>query len=131
MAALLRRTPLSLVGLAILLGFLAEVGVRIFPAAEAWFTDIRAAFLTPSRSGQDGRIVVVAITEDTLARLPYRSPIDRGFLSQLTTVIDAAGPRAIGFDILFYRPSETDKDESLAAAIRAAEAPVVLGVVAG
>jgi len=129
--ALLRRTTLSLLALAVFLGLIAELAARVFPSAEAWFADVRAAYLTPSPAGQDGRVVVVALTEDTLALLPYRSPVDRAFLAQLTGVIDAAGPRAIGFDILFDQASEPDKDEALKAALREAEAPVVLGVVAG
>ncbi len=131
MGAVFRRTLPSLVALAVVLGFVAVAAARLFPAAEAWFVDIRAAFLSPSPVGQDDRIVVVAITEDTLAQLPYRSPVDRGFLAELTAAIDAAQPRAIGYDILFDQPSEPEKDEALAAAMRAAQARVVLGVVAG
>ena len=125
------RTTLSLIGVAALLALVAFAAMRAFPAAEAWLTDFRTALLSPAPAGQDARIVVVAITEDTLAQLPYRSPVDRGFLADLVTVVDAAGPRAIGFDILFDQASEPAKDEALVTALRDAAAPAVLGVVAG
>jgi adenylate cyclase len=125
------RTALSLIGLAALLAIVAFAAMRAFPAAEAWLTDFRVALLSPAPAGQDARIVIVAITEDTLAQLPYRSPVDRGFLADLVAVIDAAGPRAIGFDILFDQASEPAKDEALVAALREAAAPAVLGIVAG
>lgn len=71
-------------------------------------------------------VVVVLVDEATVERLPARSPIDRGFLAELLREIDAAGPAAIGLDFIFSRPTTPEKDEALAAAIREAEAPVVV-----
>jgi adenylate cyclase len=76
-------------------------------------------------------IVIVTLTEDTLARFPYRSPIDRGFLADLIGTIDAAGPRAIGLDILLDSPSDPDKDQRLFEAIDGASSPVILAVAKG
>ncbi|MCC2110724.1 MAG: CHASE2 domain-containing protein, partial [Hyphomicrobiales bacterium] len=72
-------------------------------------------------------IVIVAIDEDTLAKLPYRSPVDRSFLAGLIRRIDSGKTLAIGLDLLFDQPSEPQKDAELAAAIGAAETRVVLG----
>lgn len=71
-------------------------------------------------------IVVVAITEQTLSRFPYRSPVDRGFLADMIARIEAAGPRVIGVDLLFDQATEPDKDARLEAVIGAASVPIVI-----
>ena len=71
-------------------------------------------------------VVLVAIDEDSIADLPYRSPIDRGFLAEIVSKIVAAKPKAIGIDILFDQPSEARKDDALRSAIGFAEMPVVV-----
>lgn len=71
-------------------------------------------------------IVLVTVTEETLAGFPYRSPVDRGFLAALIERIDAGGPRAIGVDVLFDQPSEPEKDAALEAALLGAKSPVVI-----
>ena len=85
--------------------------------------------VTALRGRVDGPlpIVVVAITEDTLASLAYRSPIDRAFLAGLISRLDRAGPRAIGLDVLVDQPSEPEKDQALLAAIDGAKTPVIMG----
>ena len=74
----------------------------------------------------DKDIVIVTITEDTLASLPYRSPLDRKFLSEVVAHIDLAGPRAIGIDILIDQASEPAKDERLIATLRSAKSPIIM-----
>ena len=74
----------------------------------------------------DPRIVVVAITEDTLKQFPYRSPIDRGFLATLLNRIDSAHPKAIALDILFDQPTEPGKDAAMESAIHTAKSPLVI-----
>ena len=86
---------------------------------------IRVAFSEPA-AAQDNRISIVAIDEATMASLPYRSPVDRGLLAQIVELLDAAGARAIGIDILLDQPTEPRKDERLAAAIAAFDGTVVL-----
>jgi adenylate cyclase len=71
-------------------------------------------------------IVVVAITEQTLSRFPYRSPVDRGFLADVVARIEAAGPRVIGVDLLFDQETEPSKDTRLEAVIDTASVPVVI-----
>ncbi len=74
----------------------------------------------------DPPIVIVTIDEDTLAALPYRSPVDRAYLANLIATIDAADPRAIGIDILFDQPTEPAKDAALQKQLRATRAPLVV-----
>lgn len=86
--------------------------------------DQRITRLAPSRP-QSERIVLVTITESTLAQFPYRSPLDRGFLAQLIDRLGAAGVAAIGLDILLDQPTEPAKDTQLAAALAVAPVPIV------
>lgn len=74
-----------------------------------------------------GNIVIVAIDEDTLSHLPYRSPIDRAFLADLLSRLDKAGPKVIGVDILIDQPSEPAKDRRLIDTVAAAKTPIVMG----
>lgn len=120
-----RAAPLLLIlgtALAVTLAF------RIFPfsTAEEAVADARLALLGPSAPEQHPSVALVTITEDTLALLPYRSPVDRALLAEVTAALKAAGARAIGFDILFDRATEPAKDEALLASLRSEGAPVVL-----
>lgn len=94
--------------------------------AENWVADLRVARLTPLRP-QNKRIAVVTITEDTLTAFPYRSPVDRKFLSDLLRTLELKGARAIGIDILFDQPTEPAKDALLRRTLRELKIPVVVG----
>ena len=103
---------------------------RVLPtlkAGENWIQDFRFGTLSPPEP-QNPDVVIIAITEDTLATLPYRSPIDRGFLVNLLGVLEAAKPRAIGIDILFDQPTEPAKDEALRQKLATFSVPVVVAV---
>ena len=106
-------------------GILAPRIVPTIAAAENWSADLRVALLSLPQP-QHPDIVVVAINEDTLADLPYRSPVDRVFLGDLIEWLDRAGVRAIGIDMLFDQPTEPSKDERLRAALDNASAPIIL-----
>ncbi|MEM9332592.1 MAG: adenylate/guanylate cyclase domain-containing protein [Pseudomonadota bacterium] len=71
-------------------------------------------------------VVIVAITEETLAQFPYRSPIDRGFLADLLLTIQAGAPQKIGVDILLDSPSDPAKDQRLFSVVGNAAVPIVL-----
>ncbi|RVD46345.1 adenylate/guanylate cyclase domain-containing protein [Mesorhizobium sp. M4B.F.Ca.ET.169.01.1.1] len=71
-------------------------------------------------------IVVVTITEPTLAKFPYRSPLDRGFLADIVARIESAHPLVVGIDVLFDQPTEPQKDARLATVIETAAVPVVI-----
>ena len=109
----------------------AAVGMgvmRLFPLAAALehrVTDLRIATLSAPEP-QHPDVVVVAITEATMATLPYRSPIDRGFLAELLKVIAAAEPGAVGIDLLFDQPTEPSKDAALGATLRRLGVPLVV-----
>ncbi len=72
-------------------------------------------------------IVVVAIDEDTLAGLPYRSPIDWSFLADLVEKLDQAKPKLIAVDLLFDQVTESEKDSRLFSSFRSISAPLVVG----
>ncbi|MGE0093852.1 MAG: CHASE2 domain-containing protein [Alphaproteobacteria bacterium] len=125
MAGSTRAVPFLLVlGIA----FFVTLIFRVFPFlnAEEAVADARLALLGPAAAEQNTQVALVTITEDTLALLPYRSPVDRALLADVTLALKAAGARAIGFDILFDRPTEPEKDEAFLAAVRSEGAPVVL-----
>lgn len=93
-------------------------------AIENWVSDLFSVFSSPPEA-QNQDVVVLTLTEDTLAQFPYRSPVDRAFLAALLGHVDQAGARAIGFDVLFDQPTEATKDDALTAAFRAVSLPVV------
>jgi adenylate cyclase len=74
----------------------------------------------------DSRVVIAAITEGTLARLPYRSPVDRGFLAALIDELAGDGVAAIGLDVLLDRPTEAEKDAVLRQTLLHVSVPVVV-----
>jgi adenylate cyclase len=73
----------------------------------------------------DPKIVVIGISEATLAAFPYRSPIDRAFLAGLIDALAAGGVAAIGLDVVLDRPTEPAKDAALKRAINRSDVPVV------
>jgi len=99
--------------------------IPLIGSAERWLEDLRVSLLAPAEP-QHPDIIVVAITEDTLAGLPYRSPVDRGFIADLVEWLDSAGVRAIGIDMLFDQPTESAKDNRLREVLLAAKAPIVV-----
>jgi class 3 adenylate cyclase/CHASE2 domain-containing sensor protein len=106
-------------------GFLFPRVIPFLASAEQWLVDLRVTRLSAPEPQHD-RIVVVAINEETLARLPYRSPIDRVFLAELLRLLDEADPAAIGIDILFDQPTEPEKDAVLRQTLNTLRTPAVL-----
>ena len=103
---------------------------RMAPALlqmEHWTADWRTALFSDQMKSQHPDIAIIAITEETLSAYPYRSPIDRGLLSELIKFADDAGAKAIALDIIFDQPTETDKDEHLINAIKNAHSRIILG----
>lgn len=87
--------------------------------------DIRVAALQPPLA-QSKDIAVVAITEETLSRFAYRSPVDRAFLADLLKQLEAKGAKAIGLDVLLDQPTEPAKDALLAKTIRGLKTPLFI-----
>lgn len=104
---------------------LAVRHLTLLSNVDHFVADWETAALLPAEP-QDPNIVVVAITEGTLRRFPYRSPVDRQFLSELLTTLASRGPRAIGLDVLFDQPSEPAKDALLRRTLRQIPVPLVV-----
>lgn len=124
-----RLRLLAAVILAILIALISQAGFRhLAPLAvlEGALTDRMTAVVRLPQSVQYNRLSVITINEATMARLPYRSPIDRGFLADVLLAIRDAGVRSVGFDILFDQPTEPEKDLLFAETIRDYPVPVVL-----
>ena len=101
---------------------------RVLPPVqvlENWLVDFRFGILAKPMV-QDDRIVIATITEETLATMRYRSPVDRGFLAQLLKTLGTYGVRAVGIDILFDQRTEPLKDEALRKEILEFPAPVIV-----
>ncbi len=122
--------------LALIVGWSAGTGFLLARASEAsfalwlehWTGDFRTALLSHRPKRQHDKVALVAITDETMQPYPYRSPVDRGLLGDLVQMIDTAGAKAIGLDILFLKPTEPDKDTALMAAISGANTRVVVAV---
>jgi CHASE2 domain-containing sensor protein len=87
--------------------------------------DYRIAYGSQRAPKQRDDIAVVLITEQTLLDYESRSPIDRRLVGEVIRAVDAAKPKAIGVDLIFDR--RTSQDQNVIAAIRQANAPIVLG----
>jgi adenylate cyclase len=98
-------------------------------AAEGLIQAVAFHLLAPLQP-QNRDVAIIAVTDGTLARLPYRSPIDRAFLADLITTLSGSGARAIGIDIVFDQATEAAKDEALRAALASAAVPVVVASIA-
>jgi len=97
-----------------------------FQLAENRLMDLRIALLA-ERVPISDEIALVAITEETLSRLPYREPQDRGLLARIVDKASESGARAVGLDLLFGQPTEPEKDAALERAIAEAPMPVIIG----
>jgi class 3 adenylate cyclase/CHASE2 domain-containing sensor protein len=120
------RTSVTAFGVAFIACLLATLAVQylsFMANLENIARDVRvAAFSAPMPQSKD--IVIAAINEETLAQFPYRSPVDREFLANLITSLDAKGARAIGVDVLFDQKTEDAKDEHLKRVIRQTKTPL-------
>ncbi len=94
-------------------------------AVENMVEDVRIAFLSPPEP-QNKNIAIISIDEETLAQLPYRSPIDRGFLKKLIEELIAKGVYAIGLDVLIDKATEPAKDTALKRLLAESKTPVIL-----
>jgi len=124
------RLRLSVILLGIILGSggLSIAGVQLLPflnLAEQWLSDFRISSLSPPED-QNQDIIILTVTEDTLSQFPYRSPLDRQFLTDTLFVLEQRDVRAIGIDILFDQPSELQKDQALRNMLHSMKTPLVV-----
>ncbi|WP_292223106.1 adenylate/guanylate cyclase domain-containing protein [Mesorhizobium sp.] len=115
-------------GIAASLAYLVLLGVAtalVSPPLENILRDMMMVSISPFTHAPRN-IVVVSITEQTLANFRYRSPPDRGFLADIVARIESAHPLVIGIDLLFDQATEPQKDARLETVIEAANVPVVI-----
>ena len=75
--------------------------------AERAMYDMRLVNAAP-QVAQDERMVMIVYTDETLAKVGKRSPLDRKLLAEALTAIDAMNPKAIGIDILIDQAQPED-----------------------
>jgi adenylate cyclase len=95
---------------------------------ERWISDVRIATLTPAEPQQPD-IIVVTITEETLRRFPYRSPIDRNFLAKLLQDLEEKQVKAVLLDMLLDQPTEPEKDKRLKKVIDNFKIPLAISYI--
>ena len=126
------KKALMPVAIAVIAALAATAAVRYIAFlgyAERFIRDFELTVLSPAQP-QSSDIVVIGITEQTLERFAYRSPVDRKFLADLLLTLQAKGVRAIGLDVLFDQPTEPAKDADLKQAIADLKTPLVVSYVA-
>ncbi len=111
--------------LAVLLSLGLFRGIAQFETLETRLNDQLRVLIAPRAEGQDPRISIVALNEETLFQYPYRSPVDRGLLAELMKILTEVEAKGVVLDILFDQPSEPAKDEALIQALRAYPGPIV------
>ncbi len=119
----------AVAGLAVLVALCSYLtGEHFGPVRKSstWLNDFRLTYLTPLVE-QSNDVIVLAINEDTLATFPYRSPIDRDFLTKLLNRLnDNFDIRAVGVDLIFDQPTVAAYDLELQNAMRRMRAPLVI-----
>lgn len=121
----IKRTAAALI-IAALAALLTYGTFYFFPflgAAERWTRDFRIANLSPPEP-QHPDIVIAAITEETLSSFPYRSPVDRKFLSDTINAVVAKGAKALLIDVLFDQETEEEKDDALQETLQSLKIPL-------
>jgi CHASE2 domain-containing sensor protein len=81
-------------------------------AADGWIESVFFRFSSQARPPSD-RIVIIGITEETIDQLPYRSPVDRGFLAKILEAMEAGQPRRLGSISSSISRPEPGKDQAL------------------
>jgi adenylate cyclase len=119
---------LAILAASVLLALALAAPASPLSAIDRLFESLSYRFFAPVRPPSD-RVVIIGITEDTLGRLPYRSPLDRGVLARLVGTLGRQQVRAIGLDVILDQPTEPEKDRALEQAIDAAPVPVVLAAI--
>lgn len=101
--------------------------VTMLKVSADWLGDIQTALTQPPVQ-QHEDIVIVAITENTLATFPYRSPINRRFLAKLLVTVEQKQVRAVGIDLLFDQPTEPADDAMLRSGFGKFSRPLIIAV---
>ncbi len=102
--------------------------IRILPPLDALdgLMDDILTVLALEPAPQSDRIVLVALSDQTLAAMPCRSPVDRRLLAQLIDELRNKGVAAIGVDILFDQPTDPVADQLLRDSMMISTPPLVV-----
>jgi adenylate cyclase len=123
----IKNSLLRAITLAIIVALIAVFAVRSIPMiriVENFLYDFRINYASsPIQISSD--IVIVAITEQTLASFPYRTPVDRQFLSDLLLDLENKAVNSIAFDLLFDQPTEPVKDRNLQTTFNLLTVPLI------
>jgi class 3 adenylate cyclase/CHASE2 domain-containing sensor protein len=125
-----RRWLLVCAGLCALSAALSWLGTRhiaLLRQGELLLDDFRLAYFAPPRE-QRSDIVVLTIDEETLAMLPFRSPISRHLIADLVNILSERNVRALGIDLIFDQPTSAEDDRVLLEALDAFPAPTVIAI---
>lgn len=126
-AKIVAATLLSVVTALVLL---AASWANLLPEAQdRVLYDWRSYYLTNPTKEQRRDIALVFINEDSLTGYTYLSPINRGLIAELVRVIDAAGAKVIGLDLIIDRPTEPPLDQALTDAVRTAKSAKIVQAV--
>src|ERR1700690_419760 len=107
------------------LSMLAVDHVSFLTSADRFVQDYEIATRSPFEP-QDPNIVIVGVTEPVMQNFPYRSPLDRSFLSRVLLALDSKHPRAVVLDYLFDQPTEKTKDDELRRTLHHIKTPLVV-----
>jgi adenylate cyclase len=104
--------PVRLIGMTLFLALAVLVArfgwdLPLARDAERALYDMRVVMTAP-QVDQDPRIQMIVYTDETLARVEKRSPLDRRTLAQTLQLIDGMGAKSIGIDIIVDQPQAED-----------------------
>lgn len=125
-----RRSILAALGIGLLAGAFAWFGARyVAPLRQAslFLDDFRLAHFAAPRVQRDD-IVILAVNEETLATIPFRSPINRRLVANLVDELARRGVRALGIDLIFDQPTNADDDRALLEALDRFPRPAIIAV---
>jgi class 3 adenylate cyclase len=125
-----RRFILTALGIGLVAAALAWLGTRyLAPMRQAslFLDDFRLAHFAAPR-GQRDDIVVLTVNEETLASVPFRSPINRRLVAGLVEELARRDVRALGIDLIFDQATTADDDRALLDALDRFPRPAVIAV---
>jgi adenylate cyclase len=125
-----RRSILAAFGIGLVAAALAWFGTRyVAPVRQAslFVDDFLLTHFAAPRAQRDD-IVVLAVNEETIARVPFRSPINRRLVAELVEELGRRDVRALGLDLIFDQATNADDDRALLDALDRFPRPAVIAV---
>lgn len=113
----------ALISFVLVAGGLENSAMLHFPQ-NIW-KDLRISAATPVFSSSED-IIVIVISENTLKKFEYRSPIDRAFLAETISALLDKGADKVIVDLLFDQPTVLHKDQRLEAVLKQGADRIVL-----